>query len=96
MLPDGPSAFESEALGEGVVSFFFTCFALVAVPRFVSEGVRGSDSKAGSGGFGGVLVADFLDGGVFLAVADLGVSELRVLMLTQDDWTTTRIVSQAP
>lgn len=87
MLPDGPSAFESEALGEGVVSFFFTCFALVAAPRFVSAGFGVADSKAGSGGFGGVLVADFLDGGVFLAVADLGVSELRVLMLTKDDWT---------
>lgn len=87
MLPDGPSAFESEALGEGVVSFFFTCFVLVAGPRFVSAGFGAGDSKAGSGGFGGVLVADFLDGGVFLGVADFGVSELRVLMLTQDDWT---------
>lgn len=86
MSPDSCSGSEPEpAVGAGVVSFFFTCFALVAMGRFVSTVFGVADSTVDSGGVGGVLVADFLNGGVFFAVTGLGVSELRVLMLLHDD-----------
>jgi hypothetical protein len=72
----------------------FTGFALVAEGRFVSAdfGVSEtavdfgvSETAAESGGFGGVLDADFLGGGVFFAVAGFGESLLRVLMLVHGD-----------
>lgn len=67
-------------VGEGVVSFFFTGLALVAEVRFASAVFGVADSAAGSGG---VFVADFFAGGVFFAIAGLGLSELRVLMLSK-------------
>jgi hypothetical protein len=54
---------------------------LVAGGSFVSADFGVSKPAPESGGFVGVLVADFLGGGVFFAVAGFGVSELRVLML---------------
>lgn len=67
--------------GLGVVSLFFTGLALVAGEgRFtvwVVFGVVAADSEAADSG--GDLEADFFGGGVFFA-ADLGVSELRVLI----------------
>ena len=67
-----------------VVSFVTTVFPPVTESR-LGVTVNGDCWEAWSGRVGGVLVADFLAGGVlFGAGGDLGLSDFRVLIMKSD------------
>lgn len=70
-------------VGIAFISLVFTCFPLVDKARFAPLDLGVTDGSGdSSAGFRGVLEADFLAGGVcFTAVAGLGLSAFRVLII---------------